>query len=630
MAVSFRESLTSIAGSALVGVASRAQKWAETPEPPKKPNSYEYADGMYGSSADLALISDDFGWIPEAMSYGNPGARAGDISPAARIATVRRARVYYVQDAMSKQAIELYTTYCVGQGMSIKARDYKNSSTDPVGDTTDDASDFGDEQSPETVALQQEANDFWEHPDNSPVFSTEAQSINSNKLSVEGELFYILIPPTGAVTIDGEGNLVDHNDNVTRVRLIKDCLQMGAIFYNPEDDSEPWYYLRQWVENGEVKKRLYPDHRLFFKSQTDAEGKRKVSLPPTPRNTLVADAKVMTTQFVYHQKINTISERGNSTLATVMDWSKTNRKYLEDRATISAAHARIAWKRIIKGPANKIAEFGKRAISAAGGTTQGGAVAGQPLPSMAGQTLNVNPGQDWEAQNAQDGGKNAYIESRNFRLMFYAGVGFAEHYFGDGSNGTRATSKSMERPTELRLQAYQTIIKGGYEVMFAFHLAAIGHTYDAHAVWVSAPQILEDDTASVVNSILSVIGVLPEFDIDEIIVRMLNAFSIDDPQDVLIKIRRRQKQLYQQYLELVIAQAGLDPANLDMTNPDSITGFITAQSKVIGMLTPPADPTRMPGPKAAGQFAQGGLGAKLKTRKPAPPKTKPIGDQTAA
>jgi hypothetical protein len=241
---------------------------------------------------------------------------------------------------------------------------------------------------------------------------------------------------------------------------------------------------------------------------------------------------------------------------------------------------------------------------------------------------------DWQPVNAQDGGKNAYIESRNFRLMFYSAVGFAEHYFGDGSMGTRATSTSMERPTELMLQAYQLILKSGYEVMFAFHLTAMGRAYDAHAVWVDAPQVLEDDLSATITSILSVIGVLPQFDIDEIILKMLNTFGIDDPQDVLVKVRARQAELYQQNLELAAIQSGLadaqqgagetDPAVDPNVHAQAQSKLMQAQGKFIAMVTPPSDPTRQPGPKIGPQFAQpGNRRGPLSMRKPTPAKLRP-------
>ena len=649
---SVMDSLSTIGVSLLAGASERAIQWSKIAESPPKPKPVDpqeaLYDATYGSPGDASLYMDDIGWIPE---YVGSNGLNGELSPYDRIATVRRARLYYVKESMAKQSVRLHTVYCVGRGMSIKARDYQDTTTDTTlgantdpndigGDNPDSLrvvgnDDFDEGVSSETALLQQHANEFWEHPDNASAFGTEAQSINSDRLNVDGELFYVLIPRIGN-TYDDTGNLIPDDDNVTRVRVIKDCLQIGRIYYNPDDDSEPWWYLRTSRQGGLYGKtvhRLYPDHRLFFKREAGPDGTTQVRLPPKPDDPAINDdVQIMKDQYIFHMRVNTISERGNSLLTPIMDWAKVNRRYLEDRATISSAHARIAWKRVIKGPANAVAAFGKKAMSAIGVGSNSPST-GIPLPTMAGQTLNVNQGVDWQAQNAQDGGKNAYIESRNFRLMIYAGAGFAEHYYGDGSNGTRATSKSMERPTELQLQAYQTVIKSGYEVMFAFHLAAIGHDYDAHSVWVDAPQILEDDTATIVTSLLSVIGVLPEFDIDEILIRMLNAFGIDDPQDVLVKIRKRQKQLYNEYLELVFAQNGLDPeslAGLDMTDPESLKKIVGQQQKLIGMLTPAGDATQMPGPKKPPQFAQGGLGAKLRVRKPSPPGMRPTAPVAAA
>jgi hypothetical protein len=631
MSISMGSLARSIGAKALVGVGERVEAWASKPK--------EESFTTQGTVGDPTFFADDLGWIPAAM--GEQTYMSADIRPIDRMMLIRRARLYYTRDAMSKQAVRLHTVYCVGRGMSIKARDYKNNNADVKGSTnpsTDDAIldpgiDTADELDNEALQLQKDADSFWEHPDNAPVFSVEAQSRMSDRLNVDGNLFYILIPPDAANIDDITGEPMD--DGITRVRAINDCLQIARIIKNPEDDSEVWYYLRQWWEGGKEKKRLYPDHHLFFRGR-DAQGKLHLptigQTPTLDPNTVYGGdldgVQIKHDQFIYHQRVNTITDWGNSLLTPAMDWSKVNRRYLENRATISEAHAKFAWKRMIKGPASAVASFGRKSISAAQPTV------GIPVQAAVGQTLNVNSGMDWQPVNAQDGGKNAYIESRNFRLMFYSAVGFAEHYFGDGSMGTRATSTSMERPTELMLQAYQLILKSGYEVMFAFHLTAMGRAYDAHAVWVDAPQVLEDDLAATITSILSVIGVLPQFDIDEIILKMLNTFGIDDPQDVLVKIRARQAELYQQNLELAAIQSGLADAQQGAGSTDPTADpaghqaaqakLVAAQGKFLQMVSPPSDPTKEPGPKIGAQFAQGGSrNTPLVMRKPTPSRLRP-------
>jgi hypothetical protein len=624
MTISMREALTTVGAKALVGVAARVEAWAHEPIEESFPSAV-------GTVGDASLFADDLGWIPAAMDEMAQYGTGAEIRPIDRMKLVLRARLYYERDAMARQAVRLHTVYCVGRGLSIKARDYKNNNPNVQGyaDPTTGV-DTADELSNDAVLLQKEADAFWEHPANDSVFSPEAQAVLSDRLNVDGELFYVLIPPTGVP------DPYTDDEEVTHIRCLSNCLQITRIIKNPHDDSEKWYYLRTWYEDGAEKRALYPDHRLFFRKR-DADG--TLILPnigsmqdkgdfATMYGGDLDGVKVYKDQFIFHQKVNTISDRGNSLLTPALDWTKVNRQYLEDRATISRAHAKFAWKRMIKGPASAVANFGRKNISNTNAQT------GVPVPSAAAQTLNVNSAMDWEPMNSQEGGKNAYIESRNFRLMFYSAVGFAEHYFGDGSNGTRATSTSMERPTELMLQAYQHTLKSGYEVMFAFHLTAIGRDYDAHAVWVDAPPILEDDLAATINSILSVIGVLPQFDIDEIILKMLNAFQVDDPQDVLVKIRARQEEIYRQNLQLAMIQSGLSQAQDAAANTDPVADpnghvkaqgkLVAAQSAYIQMITPSSDPTKQPGPKVGPQFAQPGTkGGAYVMRKPTPPKLRP-------
>lgn len=553
---------------------------------------------------------EDIGWMPaDTTQY----TAFNDLSPIKRMNVVRRARIYFNQDAMSRQAARLHTSYAIGRGMSIKAR---------VGE--------GQEESdPEAKALQQDADDFWEHPDNSYVFSFEAQHENSDKLVVDGELFFLLYPPMADEDDAADLDDPDTEDSTTRVRVIDDCLQIAQIITNPEDNSEPWYYLRQWKVNGLQKQRLYPDYRLFLRDERDAED--NLRLPDVPDTGYSLDLKgveVAATVFVRHVKTNTLGQRGISTLAAMMDWAKVNRQYLEDRATVSRALSRFAWKRMVKGPASAVAAFGRRAASKIGGTAPGSSAV---PPAPAGSTLTTNGGVDWEAMQTPEGGRNAYTESRNFRLMGFMSVGFAEHYFGDGSMGTRATSKSMERPVELLLTDYQTLWKKVYESLFAFDRKARGKKYDAHAVWVDAPQILEDDTVAVVMSYVSLIGVLPGLGVDEVVIRLLNALGIDAPQDVLPKIREREKAMYDFALQKAAITAGLDlNANVDPNDPQALAKQNAALAAFISFITDPDNPAQAPGPKSGPQFGPSQPGQSLRTRIPTPSGMKPAGDEAFA
>jgi hypothetical protein len=534
----------------------------------------------------------------------NPVTNFTDLTPIDRIRIVRRARIYFNRDAMARQAVRLHTSYAIGRGMSIKARLQE-------GETAEDAS---------AKALQQSANDFWEHPDNSYVFSYEAQQENSNKIVVDGELFFMLYP----ATVNEDDLADDDTDNVTRVRVVDDCLQITRILTNPEDNSEPWYYLREWMVNGEQKRILYPDYRLYLRDERDAAG--NLNLPPVPSYAgyNLNDVEVRAEVFIRHAKTNTLGNRGISTLSAMLDWAKVNRNYLEDRATVSRAFSRFAWKRMVKGPASAVAAFGRAAASKIG-MTQPGSIAVPPAP--AGATLTTNAGVDWEAMQTPEGGKNAYTESRNFRLMGFMSVGFAEHYFGDGSMGTRATSKSMERPVELLLTDYQTLWKQIYTSLFAFDRKARGEDYDAHAVWVDAPQILEDDTVAVVMSYVSLIGVLPGLGVDEVVIRLLNALGIDSPQDVLPKIREREKEQYDFALQKAAITAGLDlNAQVDPGDPQAMAKQNQALMTFISFITDPNNMAQQPGPKSGAQFGPAIPNQTLRTRIPAPKGLKPAGD----
>jgi hypothetical protein len=559
-----------------------------------------FREALPGVEAQLAI--EDAGWA----RWNSPTGRdANDLPDQARGELVRRSRKYFIYDPLCRQAIRLFVGYCIGRGLSIQASDA--TVPNPPAEALDPHAN-PNPVTPSAHTLQQDADEFWEHPDNAVVFSVLGQHKSAEKLNIDGELFFVAFP--GASPSD-----------VTRVRTLMDCLEVTKIITNPDDYSEVWYYLRQWNDiAGGRQSLLYPDIALH-----DREG----GLPPItdamfrayqlPESVKIASCNDdMDTPYILHIPLNTVGLRGYPTLTPAMDWAKMQRKFLEDRATISAAHARFAWERKISGPQSALANLpqGANAGSPTGPFMPGTTYPGMAYPAAA--TLSTNGGASWTPVNAQAGGQNAYIESRNFTLQFCRAVGLPEHYFADGSMGTRATSKTMERPVELLFTDFQTVFKSIYGRLFAFAMAVKGRTYDAHAVRVDAPKILEADTETIIASLVELIGVLPEFDIEEMRLMVLNVLMLDNPQDLLPKIATKRKELDDYQMQLAELMSGspdlMEPP--DTNDPEGNARKLAATQQLIKNTS------------RAGQFAPGEAGSPLTARKLAPAKTKIADDPT--
>jgi hypothetical protein len=139
-------------------------------------------------------------------------------------------------------------------------------------------------------------------------------------------------------------------------------------------------------------------------------------------------------------------------------------------------------------------------------------------------------------------------------------------------------------------------------------MAVKGREYDAHAVRIDAPKILEADTATLVNSLVTLLGVLPEFDIEEMRVLMLNAFAMDNPQDLIAAIAAKRQELDDRQLTLAATMAGVPDlmGPLDLSDPDKANAHVAALQQYVKNTS------------RAGQFAPGEPGSPLVARKPSP------------
>ena len=109
-------------------------------------------------SVEDELRLEDAGWQTISGQTGEV------ILPAQRIINLKLSRLYYTKDPLGKQSIRLWTDYTFGSGMTFRAKE-------------DDT--------------QKVLAKYWKSPDNKNILSARGQRKSSDKLLVDGEIFFV-------------------------------------------------------------------------------------------------------------------------------------------------------------------------------------------------------------------------------------------------------------------------------------------------------------------------------------------------------------------------------------------------------------------------------------------------------
>ena len=294
------------------------------------------------------------------------------LSDAERTVYVQKSRIYSQKDPLCKQALRLWTDYTFGPGMSWNT---------------------------EEEGTKKALSAFWDAPANSSVLSPKGQRKCSEKLLVDGEIFF-------AVFL-GE---------TSTIRTI-DPLEITEVVSNPDDIEDVRYYKREWfTPQGQQKTGYY---RSFLNVKNEGT-KDKVGAEVTQSE----DA------LVHHLALGT-NQRGSPLLMPVLDWVKLYRQFLSARVAVMLALARFAWKAKLEGGAASVA-----AIKG---------ILNDQIPA-AGSTAIENKAVNLDPIRTDSNARNAYDDGRMLKLQVSAGTGIPEQYFGDLSTGNLATAKTVELP----------------------------------------------------------------------------------------------------------------------------------------------------------------------------------------
>ena len=419
------------------------------------------------TSVEEELKLEDAGWTQLGSVLGDP------IMDVQRIQNLKNSRLFHAKDPMANQAIRIWTTYTFGQGLSWS--------------TEDDAA-------------RKVLEAFWDEPLNRSILSTVGQSKSSDKLLVDGEIFFALfLGPQGVL-----------------IRRI-DPLEITEIISDPEDADAIMFYKRQWAN------RLGAMQNGIYRSAMNAKGYPVIS--PLSASYIIHDQEAV----IVHLAQNTISRRGNPLLLPALDWLKQHRRFLAARVAIMLALAKFAWHQKVAGGAKDVA-----AIKAVTNEKQ----------TNSGSTMVENMGVDTTPIKTETGSKGAYNDARLLKLQICSAVGIPEQYFGDISTGNLATAKTVELPMMKQFQTYQAVWADTYKVINEIVLKHGGIEKSKWYVDLDFPPIAPDDTLESSNAISAAVKTFPEFrhspDVQQL--SLIN-LGINDPQKVLDQLKDIMKSL---------------------------------------------------------------------------------------
>ncbi len=409
------------------------------------------------ASVEADLVIEDAGWI------NLSGTTADVISSAERITNLQLSRLYSTKDPLGKQSIRLWTDYTFGSGMTSHS----------------------DEEKTEEVRKS-----FWDSKDNQSVLSARGQRKSSDKLLIDGEVFF-------AIFLGSEGKAT--------IRWI-DPLEITEIITDSDDKENVLFYKREWADaQGKA-------HKDIYRSTTNIENKAVL-------DSQGANAEKTDDALVYHLTHNTITQRGNPLLLPALTWMKYYTKFLSSRIAVMLALAKFAWKTKVKG--------GQAQVDAIKAKTEGKEV-------NAGSQLLENLGSDTTPIKTETGASAAYQDGRMIKLQVSAASGWPEQYYGDISIGNLATAKTVELPVAKMCQSYQAIWNDAYQDIDNVVFDHNNIPEDKQYVDRDFPPIVPLDVLESATAIVQILTVFPEFaESSDVQQQALQVIGVNDPDEVL-------------------------------------------------------------------------------------------------
>lgn len=416
------------------------------------------------------------------------------------------ARIAYIKNPLIKRGVNIQTFYVFGRGVTIQAKD------ETINDVIQTFIDDSNNQSELT--------------------SPQARKERDKELRVDGNLFFALFvqPETGQV----------------RVGIIPPE-EIQYIIRDKDNRKKPMYYKRVYtaesidVTNGTQNIETITQYYADFKNYAPVDK--------------IDDSDVVSDCVIYHTKVGGFSDWafGVSEIYAALDWARAYKSFLEDFAKIIKSLARFAWRKKTDGGATGVQAARTKLNSTFG--ISGTRIEGNPSANAG--SVMIETGNE-QLDPIKTAGMTTSAESgKELRLMSGIAMGLPDHIAsGDTAQGTLATAKSLDRPTEFQFTDRQELWVGIYQTLFSFvvyhavaaplgALRGIGTTeiniYNEPVVVfpdtlnttvsVDFPSILQEDTLTTIQAIVAASAFIP--DKKFLAKAVLNELGINDIDELL-------------------------------------------------------------------------------------------------
>ena len=421
------------------------------------------------TQADIELALDDRGWLVGGKKM------AGELDPISRTVQINKSRYYWLRDPLAHQAVRLWTTYGFGDSS--------------VSYQCDD------------MGVQKKLKKFMNDRRNRNILSAAGQWRLSNKLLIDGEIFFCV-----------------YDDGTIRTF---DPLQITEIVCDPDDEETVLCYKRVCSSD----KTLYyadwaiGDNPLLAKAKDPANGKI---------------CKIEQKCVMYHHKFDALEKRGTGLFGACVNWSREHRRFMEARVALTQALAKFAWKGQVKGGQSVLNAIKQNLQSTFSVTGLSGGTEKNPQPAP-GATWMQNQGLDLTAMPRATGASDAKVDGDGLKLMVSAGTGIMLHYFGDPGTTNLASATAMELPMLKQFQMYQKLWKDCFRDIFSIVLDEQPDD-EQEDIYVDLPPILQDDLQKLGSFISAAATVFPEIKVTPVLKMMLTSLGVEDINSVMEKI----------------------------------------------------------------------------------------------
>jgi hypothetical protein len=435
------------------------------------------------TAGDIWWLKDQIGWDRVA---GTQGASLDSIVTAVnRQNSVQLSRWAYTFDAMSRQTIRVWINYCVGTGFAA---------------------------STPTEALVKPLAEIWSGDENQCVFSGQGQQELTEQLLVDGNLFLALFGREGEAT--------------PKLRRLENGLEINKIVSVPGDWQTPAFYLREFYETADKS------------SQRNKWAYRALHAPDDPKITPPVGYELQKDVRLFHIRVNTFANWGNSLLLTCLPWAKGFYQFMQDRMAVERAIAQFPRKEILKGGADAVQaairgwRSGSTGADNIGGT---GAVSGPP--AAAGSTRVENQGRTLTPLPMDTAAGNAQTDGNMLIMTAGMGAGLNPIYYGAGEAFRLATATAMELPIQKQFEVFQGLIAGMFCECLSYMLTLQGYQHKKSEIVVRPPTIVQRDVPATVIAACAVLDRVPALagnpDMTEWLLELLSVAGADEIVDAL-------------------------------------------------------------------------------------------------